>query len=333
MFPSTEISLESHELVRELLGGDTRALARAISLVENRHPAALPLLRAIFPYTGRATKIGITGPPGVGKSTLAGRIAYEYKRQGHRVAILAVDPSSPFNGGAMLGDRIRMQLPGRDPGIYIRSMATRGHLGGLASAAAEVIDLLDAAGFSRILIESVGAGQDETEITFVSDVLVLTMAPGLGDSVQLLKAGLNEVADIFIVNKCDDPEVERVYEDICAAQELASRHDRWRVPAAFTNAASGDGISSVVKFIEAYLSFLQQTGNSQAKSIEQWQMRILHAVREAINRRLISDELRSRITACAVQVVNENANPYELVQLLAAEVAASAKDSSVGTCQ
>lgn len=316
-----------------IFDGDTHALARAITLVEDRDPAAWSLLRAVFPYTGGAKKIGITGPPGVGKSTLSARIASLYRRQRHDVAILAIDPSSPFTGGAMLGDRIRMHVQAHDPGIYFRSMAARGHLGGLAAAAAEVLDLLDAAGFDRILVESVGAGQDEVEIASSVDALLLVMAPGLGDSLQLLKSGLNEVADIFVTNKCDHPEAEGLQTDIRAALELASRNDGWRVPATMTNAGAGNGIVSLVELIEAYLRFNEQTENAHAKSIERWKTRILYGVREAIEQQLISDDLRRRIANCANRVVNENANPYELVEGILAEIMPPANDFNIEACQ
>lgn len=327
MFDGMDSRFDPQQQLGAIRTGDVRVLARAITLVENRNPEAIPVLQAAFPYTGRAKKIGLAGSPGVGKSTLAGRLAQAYREQGFQVAILAVDPSSPFGGGAMLGDRIRMQ---GQAGIYIRSMATRGHLGGLASTTVEVIDLLDAAGFDRILVESVGAGQDEVEIAFTVDAQLLLTAPGLGDSVQLLKAGLNEVADIFVVNKSDGPGVEWVAEDIRTGLELASRRDGWRVPVVFTNASAGTGTSSLLELIEAYLKFLEQTGNHRTSSIQQWQMRILHAVRDAIDRRLISEDLRSRIAGYAFQVVNANANPYELVQSLLAEMMASGRNADVG---
>ena len=330
MFGGTESRFDPQRQMEAIRNGDMRALARAITLVENRDRAAVPILRAAFPYTGRAKKVGITGPPGVGKSSLSGRLAREYCAKGFLVAVLAVDPSSPFTGGAMLGDRIRMQS---HSGIYIRSMATRGHMGGLASATVEVIDLLDAAAFDRILVESVGAGQDEVEITFAVDALLLLMAPGLGDSVQLLKSGLNEAADIFVLNKCNDPAVENLERDVRAALESALQDGRWRIPVVLTNAITGDGSVSLLEMIEACLGFQEQTGNCRTRSIERWKMRLLHGIREAIERRMLADDLGARIAAYAKQVVDETANPYELVHALMAEIAASAKDYNVGARQ
>ena len=327
MFKGMNSHLNPQRHLEAIRSGDAHVLARAITQVENRDPEAISLLQAAFPYTGRAKKIGLAGPPGVGKSTLAGRLAQAYREQGFRVAILAVDPSSPFGGGAMLGDRIRMR---GQTGIYIRSMATRGHRGGLASTTVEVIDLLDAAGFERILVESVGAGQDEVEIAFGVDTQLLLTAPGLGDSVQLLKAGLNEAADIFVINKSDGQGVEWVAEDIRTTLPLASRSNGWRVPVVFTNASAGGGTSSLLGFIEAHLRFLEQTGNYRTNSIQQWQIRIMQALRDAIDRRFLSEGLRSRIAEYALQVANENANPYQLVQTLLAEIGASGRSADVG---
>lgn len=330
MFDGMDSRFDPQRQLEAIRTNDVRALARAITLVENRNPEAIPLLQAVFSYTGRAKKIGLAGPPGVGKSTLAGRLANVYQERGFRVAILAVDPSSPFGGGAMLGDRIRMR---GQSGLYIRSMATRGHPGGLASSTVEVIDLLDAAGFDRILVESVGAGQDEVEIAFTVDTQLLLTAPGLGDSVQLLKAGLNEVADIFVINKSGEPGVEWVAEDIRIGLELASRRDGWRVPVVFTDAVAGTGTTSLLELIEANVRFLEQTGNYRTTSIRQWQVRILHAVRDAIDRRFISEDFRNRIAEHAFQVVNANANPYELVQALLAEITAGGRNAGVGVCR
>lgn len=320
MFDSTEGQLNTPDQISALLGGDTRTLARAISLVGDRDPAGRSLLRAVFPYTGKARKIGITGPPGVGKSTLGARIASEYRGQGHGVAILAIDPSSPFTGGAMLGDRMRMQLPGRDPGIYIRSMATGGHLGGLGSATAEVVDLLDAAGFSRILIESVGAGQDEFEILSVADVLVLVLAPGLGDSVQMMKSGLIEAAHVFAINKRDCSGLEAVANDLRTTLELTEPTDRWRTPIALTKASSGDGVDSLTKFIESYLCFQLQGDFAEQKVVERWKTRILSSVREAVQQRVLSNVMRDSLAEYAARVVSKDVNPYGLLQRLVAEL-------------
>ena len=328
MYVPIETRLDQQEQGSEIVGGDLRALARAITLVENRDPAAISILRAVFPYTGRALKIGITGPPGVGKSTLAGCIAPEYRKQGHRVAILAIDPSSPYTGGAMLGDRIRMQRLGCDPGTYIRSMATRGHLGGLASTSAEVLDLLDAAGFSRILIESVGAGQDEIDIANVANALVVVVTPGLGDSVQLMKSGLHEVADVYAINKCDYADSESIENDVRASLELRARSDGWRIPIALASATRGLGIASLIQLIEAYFHFLQQTGLAQKKLVRRWRERIMSDVRKAIQRRVLSDEWGKCLLEYARQVVDKRANPYGLLPQLVVKITQSTEQTT-----
>src|ERR1700733_6994097 len=192
-------------IAQKILSRDTRAVARAASWVENRHPEAEALLKELFPHTGRALVLGITGAPGAGKSTLCDRFASELRSQNKTVAILSVDPSSPYSGGALLGDRIRMQRHHDDPGVFIRSMATRGWLGGLARATTEIAMLLDAGGFDVVIVETVGVGQDEVEIARLADVTMVVLTPGMGDDVQTIKAGIMEIADVFVINKADLP--------------------------------------------------------------------------------------------------------------------------------
>src|SRR5579871_2661227 len=208
-------------LVSSILAGDARALARAISAVEDRLPESTALLKALFPHTGTARVIGLTGAPGAGKSTLVDHLAREYRKQEKTVGIVAVDPTSPYTGGAILGDRIRMQSHHADAGIYIRSMATRGNLGGLARATTDAATVLDAAGKDMVLIETVGVGQDEIDIVRLADVTVVILVPGMGDDVQTIKAGIMEIADIFVINKSDHDGAERVEREIRAMQSLA----------------------------------------------------------------------------------------------------------------
>src|SRR5690606_30307578 len=196
-------------LVDRVTAGDPRAAARAISIVEGGGPPAVQLVAQLHAHTGRASLVGVTGPPGAGKSTLVGQLVTAYRRTGASVAVLAVDPSSPFSGGAILGDRVRMQSHAEDPRVFIRSMATRGQLGGLAAATADAIDVLDAAGFDIILVETVGVGQDEVDISRTTDVCVLVLVPGTGDDVQAMKAGVMEIADVFVVNKADQAGADR----------------------------------------------------------------------------------------------------------------------------
>ena len=231
----------STTLVDRLRSGDPRALARAISTVENRAPGWSELLKALFPHTGKARVIGLTGAPGAGKSTLVDQLAKHYRKENQTVGIIAVDPTSPYTGGAILGDRIRMQDHYGDPGIYIRSMATRGSLGGLARATADAATVLDASGRDLVMIETVGVGQDEVDIVRLADVTIVILVPGMGDDVQTIKAGIMEIADIFVINKSDREGAERVEREIRAMQSLATRHDRWTPPIVKTVASEGAG--------------------------------------------------------------------------------------------
>ncbi len=244
--------------IQPLRAGDVRTLARAISVVENRAPGWSDLLKALFPHSGHARVIGLTGAPGAGKSTLVDHLARFYRRQNHSVGIVAVDPTSPYTGGAILGDRIRMQEHFADPGIYIRSMATRGSLGGLARTTADVTTVLDASGRDIILIETVGVGQDEIDIVRLADITVVILVPGMGDDVQTIKAGIMEIADIFVINKSDREGAERVEREIRALQSLALRHDGWTPPIVKTVATDGTGIDDLAAAIADYQAYLQK---------------------------------------------------------------------------
>jgi LAO/AO transport system kinase len=240
----------------KIVAGDALALARAATALEDRRPEALALLEELRARTGRATIVGITGPPGAGKSTLVDGLAQVLRREDRLVGIIAVDPSSPFSGGAILGDRIRMQSHHADPGVFIRSMATRGSLGGLAAATADVALLLDAAGRDMILIETVGAGQHDVEIVRLADLTLVVLAPGMGDDVQALKAGIMEIADVFVINKADHPGADRLEREIQAMLGLADRADQWTPPIVLAVATEGKGVPEILEAVQKF----QQSG-------------------------------------------------------------------------
>ena len=301
-------------LIEQLRSGDARALARTISTVENRAPGWLDLLRALFPHSGHARIIGLTGPPGAGKSTLVDQLTRHYREQNHSIGIIAVDPTSPYTGGAVLGDRIRMQEHFSDPGIYIRSMATRGSLGGLARTTADVATVLDAAGRDLIMIETVGVGQDEVDIVRLADITVVILVPGMGDDVQTIKAGIMEIADVFVINKSDRDGAERVEREIRALQSLAVRSDHWIPPIVKTVASARVGIKELAAAISAYETHLQKESLILQKKIQNWQDRLLEMLREALlegARKLLEN---GAAAGYAAEIAEHKRDPYELVE-------------------
>lgn len=248
------------DLAQRLLDGEVRALARAIRMVEDRDPAVEDLLRQVRGRAGRAHVVGITGPPGAGKSTLGDGIVERWRAAGHTVGVIAVDPSSPFSGGAILGDRVRMQRHALDRGVYIRSMAARGHLGGLASATREAIRLIDASGRDRCLLETVGVGQSELEVMLTADTTVVVTTPASGDSVQIIKAGILEIADIFVVNKADIGGADRVAKELRRMVHETKSGTYWEPPVVMTVASSGDGLDELADAIERHRVRLEESG-------------------------------------------------------------------------
>jgi LAO/AO transport system kinase len=293
----------------QIRGGDVRAVSRAITAVENKAPEAEQILRELFPETGRAYTIGVTGAPGTGKSTLIDRLAAGYRRRGETVGIIAIDSTSPFTGGAILGDRIRMQGHAGDRGIYIRSMATRGFMGGVARATADAALLLDAAGKQTILIETVGVGQDEVEVGRLVDCTLVVLIPGLGDDVQNLKAGLMEIADLFVLNKADQEGADQFEQQLRAMLAIAPPREAWRPPVVRTVATEGKGIDELTNGIAHFREFCSARGRSDFRQRDHWKRRLVE---------LLADRL-------VEQVVGERLGPAALDEL-AAEVAARRKD-------
>ena len=309
--------------IARLRSGDPRALARAISIVENRAAGWSELLKALFPHTGKARVIGITGAPGAGKSTLVDQLARHYrsKKENSTVGIIAVDPTSPYTGGAILGDRIRMQDHYSDPGIYIRSMATRGSLGGLARATADAATVLDASGRDLIMIETVGVGQDEIDIVRLADVTVVMLVPGMGDDVQTIKAGIMEIADIFVINKSDREGAERVEREIRAMQSLATRtlvtnNDQWTPPIVKTVASEGAGTKQLAEAIADYEAYLKKENLAFKKTVENWQERLVEMLRDAMleKARAQMETGGGSLERYAAEVAEHKRDPYSLVE-------------------
>jgi LAO/AO transport system kinase len=312
---------DTQSQIARLRSGEPLPLARAISLVENRASGWADLLKALFPHTGKARIIGLTGAPGSGKSTLVDQLAKHYRKENHTVGIIAVDPTSPYTGGAILGDRIRMQDHHADPGIYIRSMATRGSLGGLARATADVATVLDASGRDRILIETVGVGQDEVDIVRLADVTVVILVPGMGDDVQSIKAGIMEIADIFVINKSDREGAERVEREIRTMQSLAARNDGWTPPVVKTVATDGVGTKELVDTIAGYETYLAKENLALKKNVENWQERLIEMLRDAMLDRVRAEMDGGSLERYAAEIAEHKRDPYTLVEEIVRGVA------------
>src|SRR5437016_2486240 len=307
----------SSRLIDRITAGDTTAVARAISKVEGGASEASGLMKEIFPRTGRALVVGITGAPGAGKSSLVDKLAAFYRAQGERVGIIAVDPSSPFSGGAILGDRIRMQTLALDKGVFIRSMATRGNLGGLARASVEAVAILDAAGYDKIIVETVGVGQDEIEIAKTADVCVVVLVPGMGDDVQTMKAGIMEIGDVLVINKADRDGVLRTEKELEALLSFGTRTDQWEPPIVKTVAIESKGIEELAAAIEGSREFQRQAPASgeRRQAIARW--RILELLRERlVTQTLAGDSASEKLDRLAAEVANKKRDPYSAVDEL-----------------
>jgi len=306
--------------IDRLRSGDTRALARAISTVENRAPGWSDLLKALFPHSGKARVLGLTGAPGAGKSTLVDHLARHYRKQNRTVGIIAVDPTSPYTGGAILGDRIRMQEHFSDPGIYIRSMATRGSLGGLARTTADVATVLAASGRDIVMIETVGVGQDEVDVVRLADVTVVILVPGMGDDVQTIKAGIMEIADVFVINKSDHEGAERVEREIRALQSLATRPDGWTPPIVKTVASEGAGIAELAAAIGDYEGYLQKENLTLKKNVQNWRERLVEMLRDAMLEKAREHLGDGNVARMAAEVAEHKRDPYTLIEEIAGKI-------------
>ncbi|MEO7673351.1 MAG: methylmalonyl Co-A mutase-associated GTPase MeaB [Pyrinomonadaceae bacterium] len=306
--------MPTSDFLNKLFSGDPRTIARAITRVENYSLDATELMQAVFPKTGNALVVGITGAPGAGKSSLVDKLAFIYKDAGKRVGIVCVDPSSPFSGGAILGDRIRMATLGLDKNVFIRSMATRGNLGGLSRSTVDAVAILDAAGFDIVIVETVGVGQDEVEIVKTADVSVVVLVPGMGDDIQAIKAGIMEIGDVFVINKADRDGVLRTQKELESLLSLAHRPDMWNPPIVQTIATENKGIEDLSAAIERYYEFQRKDGNLERRTaIARW--RLLELLQE----RLLADVINKngtneRLDNLALEIAKKTKDPYSAVE-------------------
>lgn len=310
----------SIELVEKVLAGDRLALARLVSRIENNGAEARAALAALYPYTGRAHRVGVTGAPGTGKSTLVNEMAKVWRGRGQTVGIVAVDPTSPFSGGALLGDRIRMRDLAGDPGVFIRSMATRGSLGGLARATSDAVKVLDAAGFDIVLIETVGAGQSEVDIARTAHTVLVVEAPGFGDDVQAIKAGILEIADILVVNKADQPGAEHTARTLRAMLDLGQARRSWQPPILKTVATEGQGVADVVEAVTRHRAYLETSGELARQERERVTAELHHLLREALVARWLRQIPDGQVDAAIERILAREVDPHTAVEELIASV-------------
>ena len=314
------ISDKEIKLVDKMLSGDRLALARLITMVESRHPSVLEILKGINPKTGRAYTIGVTGPPGAGKSTLVNEVIQAFRKKDNKIGVIAVDPSSPFTGGAVLGDRIRMQNHTLDDNVFIRSLGSRGSHGGLSRATKEIMKLYDAFGMDYIIIETVGVGQTELDIIDLADTVLVVLVPEAGDSVQTMKAGLMEIGDIFIVNKADREGADRLSKEIQFMISLKPKEDEWKIPVVLTSAHESKGIVEVVREIERHKAFQIDGDLLKEKRVKRREEEFFEILSEIIERK-ISEDLRSNELRRILDLVkNGELDPYEGAELILSKI-------------
>lgn len=303
------------EITAGVAAGRSRALAQAITLVESHHPGSARLLAELYPKTGRARIIGITGSPGAGKSTLVAAMAKHYRAQQKRVGIIAVDPTSPFTGGAILGDRIRMTELYTDRGVFIRSMATRGFLGGLAKATNDVVDILDAAGFDVVLVETVGVGQDEVEVVRTVQTNLVVLVPGMGDDIQAIKAGIMEIGDIFVVNKADRPGADKTVTEVTMMMSLVEEHGDWVPPIVKTVASRAQGIDELDAAIVKHYDYLGESGELDRRNRDRVRIRIETQLKERFMEQLIGGTIaRAEYEDLLEDVLRKKNNPHDAAE-------------------
>jgi LAO/AO transport system kinase len=308
------MAVATSDLLASARAGDKRAVARLLSVVENDAPGAADIVRETFPETGRALVLGITGPPGGGKSTLVSRLVAAYRARAPRVAVVAVDPSSPFTGGAILGDRIRMQDRFLDEGVFIRSMASRGQAGGLARTTARVVSVLDALGSDVVIVETVGVGQEEVDVVRVAGTVVLVTVPGLGDDIQAIKAGVLEIADVLVVNKADRPGADETVRDLAQMLTLGTPRDGWKPPIVRTVAATGDGTDELVRAVERHQQWSAETGERERRRADAARVEVEALLRDALVRRLEDRVGADRVRAAVRRVASRALDPYAAVE-------------------
>jgi len=297
------------------MGGSLRALARSISLVEEERPEGRAILKAIYPRTGRALVLGITGPPGAGKSSLASRLVAAWRGRGEKVGIIAVDPSSAFSGGAILGDRIRMQEHALDSGVFIRSMATRGHFGGVSRASRDVVDLMDAAGYGIVLIETVGVGQDEVEVVEIADLVLVVLPPGQGDDIQAIKAGILEIADVFVINKADREGADRLEAELQAMLALSGDAGTAATPIVRTVAISGSGVADLMEAVERHRSRAVAGEARRKREMDRSRDRLLDLLRDELFQRVRSTCLAGGVLEALVEdMASRRLDPYSAAE-------------------